>query len=217
MWCTTTIPLLYAYFCGATYYPSSKTINYTFRQCLNLVSKVFNCVMYFATICFKWSHVTDVHVHSVFWRTAGIHSWGNSCCSWQHHYCTNSKYLWSMTCFVDLCHTSCLLSQYMGSAPRPPVTKYVVVLEDEKRNIRGPWNFLGNSSSLSLNISSPPQCISYTVSVTASNTGGSITTNTTLCELLPAYLVAPLTENERWGKLRSDWFLCSSFQYERSS
>ena len=43
--------------------------------------------------------------------------------------------------------------------------------------------FPGPSSSLSLDISSLPQCMSYTVSVTASNTGGSTTAEAKLSKL----------------------------------
>ena len=65
----------------------------------------------------------------------------------------------------------------------PRVATYSVNITDMSgQQVGAVQTFPGSSSSLSLDISSLPQCMSYTVSVTASNTGGSATTNDTLCE-----------------------------------
>ena len=65
----------------------------------------------------------------------------------------------------------------------PRVAIYSVAVTDVTgQQVGVVQTFPGSSSPLSLDISSLPQCMSYTVSVTASNTGGSATTNDTLCE-----------------------------------
>ena len=85
---------------------------------------------------------------------------------------------------IDCIHTVTSL-QLPKSSSRPSVNEYLVLVADKGQDILGPWTFPGSSSSLSLDISSLPQCMSYLVFVTASNTGGSTTNNATLCELPP--------------------------------
>ena len=79
-------------------------------------------------------------------------------------------------------HAGLMLQQTsMQSAPR--IDHYSVVIKDATgTEALGPLSYPGNSSSLSANISSLPQCMSYTVSVTASNTGGRTTAEAELSE-----------------------------------
>ena len=79
------------------------------------------------------------------------------------------------------------LSLQPTARPPPRVTYSVAVTDVTGQQVGGKQTFPGSSSSLSVDISSLPQCMSYTVSVTASNTGGSTTANTTLCEEYTIY------------------------------
>ena len=82
-----------------------------------------------------------------------------------------------------------LFSQSSGSPPRPSVTEYTVTVRDQGQQVLTMQTFPGHSSSLSLNISSLPQCMSYTVSVTASNTGGNTTAEAELSEFVDMHLL----------------------------
>ena len=74
-------------------------------------------------------------------------------------------------------------SQHSDSLPWPSVVEYTVVVRGQGEQDLTVQIFPGHSSSLSLNISSLPQCMNYTVSVTASNTGGDMTAEAQLSEL----------------------------------
>ena len=68
----------------------------------------------------------------------------------------------------------------------PGVADYSVEASDiNGLQVGVPHSLPGGNSSLSLDISSLQQCMSYTVSVTATNTGGNRNASAMLCELEP--------------------------------
>ena len=76
-------------------------------------------------------------------------------------------------------------SQLSSPSSQPRVDEYLVAILNETSHELLGQSFPGDGSSLSLDISSLQQCMSYTVSVTATNTGGSRIASAMLCELEP--------------------------------